>query len=60
MSSTLTNINCEMMSMAVYSALFAMIIQFTEDSNESSSNTDIWEFRKSAGRRPLGAMTSEQ
>ena len=44
MFSTLTNINCEMKSMAVYSALFAMVIQSAADSNESSFSMDIWEF----------------
>ena len=46
--STLTNTNCEIKSMEVYSALFAMVIQFTADTKESSSSTDIWKFKKSA------------
>ena len=41
MPGTFTNINCEMKSMAVYSALFAMTIHCTVDSNESSFSTYI-------------------
>ena len=41
MLSTLTNINCEMKSMAVYSTLFAMVIQSTVDNNDCSFNTYI-------------------
>ena len=39
----LTNINCEMRSMAVYSASLAMANQFKVDSNDSSFSTAIWE-----------------
>ena len=42
--STLTNINCVIMSMAVYSELAAMVNQSVADSNESSFSTAIWEF----------------
>ena len=56
----LTNINCEMESMAVYSALFAITNQFTADPNESSFKTNIWEFENQLDDVILGAMTSEQ
>jgi hypothetical protein len=41
---TLTNINCEMKSMQVYSALFATLNHSSAISNESSFSADIWEF----------------
>ena len=46
MLNTLTNINCEMKSMAVYSASFATSSQFSADTNESSFSTAIcqWGF----------------
>ena len=45
MSSTFTNINCEMKSMAVYSASTTLAIQNTAGTNESSISTYSWEFR---------------
>ena len=47
MLSILTNINCEMKSMAVYSELIGMFIQFTTLSNESISffSTASWGFK---------------
>ena len=48
MLNTLTNINCEMKSMAVYMASIAMVIPFTACFNEFSSSvttvTAPWEF----------------
>ena len=44
MFSTLTNINCEMKSMAVYITLIVMVNQLKAVSNESSFNTAIWAF----------------
>ena len=46
MLSTLTNINCEMKSMAIYSTSSATANQFSAESNESSFNTADceWEF----------------
>ena len=44
MSSILTNINCEMKSMTVYSRLFVMVNQFIAESHESSFSTELWEF----------------
>ena len=41
---TLTNINSEMKSMAVYSALFAMVIHWTAGINEFSFATAIYGF----------------
>ena len=44
MLSTLTNINCEIKSMEVYSALFAISIQFSATIHEFSFSTRHWEF----------------
>ena len=58
----LTNTNCEVKSMAVYSALFAMTNQFTRKFNgtESSSfSTAIWEFENQLDDAILGTMTYE-
>jgi hypothetical protein len=55
MLSTLTNINCEKKSMAVYSELFAMTIQSTADSNVSSSSTAIWEFENQLNTAYIGS-----
>ena len=41
MLSTLTNTNCEIKSMQVYSELFAIAIQSSADSHELSFSTDI-------------------
>jgi hypothetical protein len=57
MLNTLTSINCEMKSMAVYSALAAMVIQFKAESKEVSFSTASWEFEN---QLISGAMTSEQ
>ena len=55
MLSTLTNIICEMRSMEVYSALFAMVIQSTADSNESSFSTAIWEIESQVNAAHIGS-----
>jgi hypothetical protein len=57
MLNTLTSINCEIKSMAVYSALAAMVIQFKAESNEVSFSTASWEFEN---QLISGAMKSEQ
>ena len=44
MSSTLTNTNCEMKSMQVYSASFAMANHSSADLNECVFSTFLWEF----------------
>ena len=52
-----------MKSMAVYSALFAMTIQLTADTNESSPSTDIcqWESKNQLNTALiLGVKTYEQ
>ena len=54
MLSTLTNINCEMKSMAVYSALVAMVNQLSADSNESSSSIAIWGFENQLNAAYIG------
>ena len=51
----LTNINCEMKSMAVYSALFAMVIHSTAGTNESSFSTNIWEFEDQLNAANIGS-----
>ena len=55
MLSKLTNINCEMKSMAVYSALFAMTIQSTADSSEVSFATSICEFENQLNGAHIGS-----
>ena len=44
MLSILTNINCEMKSMKIYSISAATDIQLKVDRNESSFSTNTWEF----------------
>ena len=44
MLSTPTNIICEMKSMAVYSILSVMVVQFKAESNELSFSTASWKF----------------
>jgi hypothetical protein len=57
MLNTLTNINCEMKSMAIYSALLVTVIQFKVEFNEVSFSTASWEFEN---QLISGAMSSEQ
>ena len=55
MLTTLTNTSCEMKSMAVYSALFAMVIHSSAGINESSFSTSIWEFENQLNAANIGS-----
>ena len=54
---TLTNINSEMKSMAVYSALFAMVIHWTAGINEFSFSTAIYGFENQLNAGKSGRKT---
>lgn len=53
----LTNINCVMKSMAVYSELFAMTIQCAAGNKLSSFSTRIWEFENQLDDEHIRAIT---
>jgi hypothetical protein len=53
--STLTNINCEMKSTAVYSALAAIVNQLKAGSNESMPSTVSWEFENQLNAAHIGS-----
>ena len=55
MLNTLTKINCEMKSIAVYSALFPMVIHSAADNNVVSFRTSIWEIENQLNAAHIGS-----
>ena len=52
---TLTNINCEMKSMVIYSAIIAMVMLSNVDINEFSFSTENWEFENQLNAAHIGS-----